>query len=86
MSKPPHSWSLADAKARLSSVVERALHNGPQVITRRGRPTVVVVSAREWSRTKAPAGRLTEFLSKSPLKSLRLELERLEDGPRELDL
>jgi prevent-host-death family protein len=86
MRKSSYSWSLADAKARLSSVVERALHEGPQVITRRGRPTVVVVSAREWSRSRAPVGKLSEFLSRSPLKSLRLDLHRLQDGPRPLDL
>ncbi len=86
MRKNPRSWSLADAMARLSSSVDRALDSGPQVITRRGHPAVVVVSALEWSRAKTPRGRLSEFLSKSPLRNLRLDLQRLGDGPRALDL
>lgn len=85
MSKNTRSWSLADAKAHLSNVVECALDLGPQVITRRGRPTVVVVSARDWTRAQAPRGRLSEFLTKSPLRYLRGELERLDDGPREFE-
>ncbi len=35
------SWSLADAKAKLSEVVDRAMREGPQRITRHGRPAVV---------------------------------------------
>jgi prevent-host-death family protein len=44
------SWSLADAKAKLSEVVDRAMREGPQRITRHGRPAVVVVTEDEWSR------------------------------------
>jgi hypothetical protein len=47
---------------------------------------VVVVSAQEWTRARAPRGRLSDFLAKSPLKSLKLDLERLGDPPRELEL
>ena len=37
------SWALQDAKNRLSEVVERALHDGPQTITRRGKDTAVLL-------------------------------------------
>ena len=86
MTKLSRTWSLADAKAHLSNVVDRALSAGPQVITRRGHPTVVVVSAEEWARANAPLSRLSDFLKLSPLRSLRVDLERLRDAPRELDL
>ena len=43
-------WSLQDAKARFSAVVEAALAGEPQQVTRRGRPAVVVVSAEDWAR------------------------------------
>lgn len=86
MTKLSRTWSLADAKAHLSNVVDRALSEGPQVITRRGHPTVVVVSAEEWPRANAPVSRLSDFLRHSPLRALRMDLERLHDAPRDLDL
>ncbi|MFZ0206080.1 MAG: type II toxin-antitoxin system Phd/YefM family antitoxin, partial [Roseiarcus sp.] len=42
-------WTLANAKARLSELVERASREGPQTITRNGKATAVVVSFEEWS-------------------------------------
>ena len=44
------SWPLQDAKARLSELVDTTLKKGPQVITRRGVETVVMVSIDEWKR------------------------------------
>jgi antitoxin Phd len=38
------TWKLQDAKARFSELVERAMVNGPQVVTRHGTNAVVVVS------------------------------------------
>ena len=38
------SWQLQEAKSRLSQVVDHALREGPQTITLRGKPAVVVVS------------------------------------------
>ena len=45
------SWKLQDAKARFSELVERALTDGPQHVTRRGSPAVVVISEAEYERT-----------------------------------
>ena len=41
------SWKLAEAKARFSELIDRALREGAQEITRHGRRTVVVISAEE---------------------------------------
>ena len=43
-------WTLQDAKARFSAVVDAALAGEPQAVTRRGKPAVVVVGAQEWAR------------------------------------
>jgi prevent-host-death family protein len=80
------SWSVADAKARLSEVIDRALSDGPQVITRKGRKTAVVVSAEEWERKTRRSGNLAEFFARSPLRGSELAIERAEDGPREIGL
>ena len=43
------NWQLQQAKNRLSEVVQRALSEGPQTITRHGRPAVVVVDFKEFA-------------------------------------
>jgi prevent-host-death family protein len=37
-------WQLQEAKNRFSQVVERALKQGPQIITRHGIEAVIVLS------------------------------------------
>ena len=86
MSKTAKAWTLADAKAHLSEVVESALKKGPQVITRHGRKTVVVVAADEWERKTKRQGTLADFFAASPLRESGLEIERPQDAPRDLDL
>ncbi len=78
-------WTVADAKARLSEVIERA-QDEPQVITRNGKPSAIVVFVEEWARKTARKGALAEFLLNSPLRGAELDLERLRDEPRDLGL
>lgn len=75
-------WTLANAKARLSEVIDRA-QTGPQIITRHGRPNAVIVSAEEWARKTTRKGTLAEFLLSSPLHGADLDLERVHDIPRD---
>lgn len=86
MSRNTKAWTLADAKAHLSEVVDSALKKGPQVITRHGRKAVVVVAAEEWERKTQRQGTLADFFAASPLRESGLEIERSEDGPRDIDL
>jgi prevent-host-death family protein len=83
---PPSSdgtWTLANAKARFSEVIDRA-QAGPQIITRNGKPSAVLVSAEEWARKTARKGTLAEFLLASPLRGADLELDRQRDLPRDV--
>ncbi|TCM81769.1 type II toxin-antitoxin system Phd/YefM family antitoxin [Rhizobium sp. BK068] len=79
------SWTVANAKAKLSEVIDRA-QTTPQTITRNGKPSVVVVSAEEWQRKTARKGTLAEFLMESPLRGADLDLDRQRDQPRDLPL
>jgi prevent-host-death family protein len=79
------TWTVAGAKARLSEVIERA-QNEPQTITRNGKPSVVVVSADEWTRKTSRKGTLAEFLLASPLRGTDLNIERERDEPRDIEL
>ena len=76
---------LRDAKASLSAVVDEAMRGKPAVITRHGKPSVVVVSAEEWARKTVRKGTLAEFLMTSPLRDADLDLERVRDQPRDLE-
>ena len=80
------AWSVAAAKARLSELLDRAVSDGPQVITRRGREIVIVVSAEEWHRKSARAGSLAEFLAASPLRDSGLDIERVDAPARDVPL
>ena len=82
---PMDQWTVAGAKARLSEVIERA-QTDPQIITRHGRPSVVVVSADEWARKSNRQGSLAEFLMASPLRGSEIEFEKQNEQLRDLDL
>ena len=43
-------WQLQDAKARFSELIDTTIKNGPQIVTRRGIETVVLVPVEEWRR------------------------------------
>ncbi|WP_119274212.1 type II toxin-antitoxin system Phd/YefM family antitoxin [Taklimakanibacter deserti] len=82
------SWTVAQAKAKLSEVIEKARHHGPQVITRNGKKAVVVVDAALWEQTQKRdrKGNFADFLLSSPLRRSGLKVTRLKGGLREVDL
>lgn len=80
------SWSVASAKARFSELIDKAKSDGPQMVTRNGKPAAVLVSAEEWEKKTAPKGTLLEFLRNSPLRGADLDLSRLTDQPRDIEL
>lgn len=45
-------WPVYDAKARFSELLETTLKEGPQVVTRRGVETAVLVPIDEWKRLR----------------------------------
>jgi prevent-host-death family protein len=80
------SWTVAEAKAKFSELIERARSAGPQTITRNGRTAVVVVAAEEWERKTKRAGNLAEFFAASPLRGSAMRTKRVKDRPRKVDL
>jgi antitoxin Phd len=61
------SWQVQDAKARFSEFLNATIKKGPQVVTRRGVETAVLVPIEEWRRLQQN--------SRPSLKSLLLEHE-----------
>ena len=80
------TWTVAEAKARLSEVIERAQSGGPQTITKNGRTAVVVVDAEEWERKTRRTGNLADFFAASPLRQSGLKIKRSKDRPRKVVL
>jgi prevent-host-death family protein len=80
------NWTVAEAKAKFSEMIDRAMSEGPQTITRKGRTAAVVVGAEEWQRKTMRAGNLAEFFAGSPLRGSNLRVRRLKARPRKIRL
>jgi prevent-host-death family protein len=80
------TWTVAEAKAKFSELLETAQRDGPQTITKNGRTAAMLVSPEEWERKAHRSGSLADFFARSPLRGAEVDLARREDGPRETDL
>lgn len=80
------TWTVAEAKAKFSEVVARALSGEPQTVTKNGRTAVVIVAAETWERRTKRVGTLAEFFAASPLRGSGLKVERSKELPRKIDL
>ena len=80
------NWTVAEAKAKFSEIIDRAMSEGPQTITRKGRTAAVVVGAEEWQRKTMRAGNLAEFFAGSPLRGSNLRVRRIKARPRKIRL
>ncbi len=49
------TWQVQEAKARFSEFLSASLTDGPQVVTRRGVETAVLVPIEEWRRLRESA-------------------------------
>jgi len=78
------TWSLQNAKARFSELVNVCLQNGPQLVTRHGNEAVVVLSAEEYRRLTTPAQNLKDFFLSAP--RVELNIDRQRDAGREVEL
>jgi antitoxin Phd len=61
-------WQLQEAKNKFSSLVELALENSPQIVTRHGKDAVVIISIEEYKKLTKPENNIVEFF-----RNLRLQ-------------
>lgn len=78
-------WQVQEAKARLSEVIEEAHRKGPQIITRHGSETAVILSIAEFRALTAHKPDFREYLLGGP-KVDSFEIERDRDTGREVIL
>jgi prevent-host-death family protein len=70
------AWQIQEAKNKLSELIDRALSEGPQVITRHGVEVVVVMPITRYKKLTATKQRLGDFFLSSPLHKSGLVIER----------
>jgi prevent-host-death family protein len=75
MGKHVRTWSMQDAKARLSEVIRLAQTEGPQLVTIHGKATVMVeaVHGDDQPKVKRTGKDLWDALSAGPPFDLELE-------------
>jgi prevent-host-death family protein len=71
-------WPVQDAKAHFSEMLEASVKEGPQIVTKRGVETAVLVPIEEWRKLKTQAANLSE--TRPTLKELLIS------DPRRFDL
>lgn len=67
--------SVYEGKNKFSKLVESAARGEPQVITKNGKETAVVISIAEYKRLKAKERPLSEFLLDNPARKYGIELD-----------
>ena len=65
-------WQVQEAKARFSEFVNRALQDGPQTVTRHGKPVAVLVPADEYRRLRTRGKSLKALLAAAPLEGVEI--------------
>ena len=71
--------SIFEGKNRFSEVVANAAKGEPQLITKNGTATAVVISYNEYKRLTEKKQSFNEFLINSPLRGTDLELDLTRD-------
>ena len=79
-----NTWQLQDAKSKFSQLVEKAMLNEPQFVTKYGNNAVVILSFENYKKITKPKTNLVTFLRNSPL--IGLEINRNGDFPRKIEL
>lgn len=74
------AWQLQDAKNKLSEVVDTSINKGPQIISRRGHNTAVIISYEDYQRYIAPRKGLKKTLLSSGLDKLELGRDQSATG------
>ncbi len=76
-------WQLQEAKNKLSEVVDEALSHGPQIITKRGIETAILLSYADYRKLLLNQQKLSDFFRESPLVGVDLDLTRDTSPSRE---
>jgi prevent-host-death family protein len=71
-----NNWQLQDAKNRFSDLVRRATEEGPQMVTKHGKISVVVMSIDDFKVLEKPSTTLVDFFRSSPASGVDIDISR----------
>lgn len=78
------TWQLQEAKSHFSRVIELAITDSPQLITRNGKPVAYIISTETFEDSLKPSIKST--LLNQPHKDADISWERNKETLREIDL
>lgn len=79
-------WQLQEAKNKFSNLVDKARHDGPQIVTKHGKESVVIIAIEDFQELNKPKSDLVAFFQKSPLSEICLDLSRDNSFSRDIEL
>jgi antitoxin Phd len=82
-------WSLREARNRLSEVIDLAINEGPQTVTRHGEDVVMILSKADFEngrRGRERGGTFVEFMRCLDFVGADLEIQRSSDTMRKVDI
>jgi antitoxin Phd len=79
-------WQLQEAKNKFSNLVDKAHHDGPQIVTRHGKESVVVLAIEDYQKLSRPKSDLLSFFKNSPLFGLDIDLARDKSSSRDIEV
>lgn len=79
---PPRLWPVQDAKARFSEMLKATVNDGPQIVTKRGVETAVLVPIKEWRASEQSRTRSLKELLLADEARFDFELPRIPYQPR----
>lgn len=79
-------WQLQEAKNKFSNLVDKARQDGPQVVTKHGKESVVIIAIEDYQKLNKPTSDLISFFKKSPLSDINLDLTRDKSSSRDVEL
>lgn len=79
------SWQIQEAKSHFSQVIDLAITQGAQLVTRRGNEVAVVLSLKDYELISGKKNNLLNTLLNAP-KGEELNISRSNESIRELPL
>ena len=79
-------WQLQEAKAKFSKVINEAIQHGPQIITKHGIETALLISINDYKQISKKESKISRFFKSSPLYNVGLDIQRSKDYPRDIEL
>jgi len=79
------TWQLQTAKSKFSVVVNKALEGTPQLVTKKGKPAVYIISVEEYEKLKGRRS-FKKLLLNSPHKTVDIPLDRQKDPGRSVEI